>query len=86
MGLQLSYVCGVPLARLLSHTAPALVVPFLASFGALGERKDPSSALWGNIRDQTAPEGARLLCQALRPTTEIPHVAASGYYRERLLL
>ena len=79
-GLHLSPIHGVPLAKLLSHTAPVLVVPFLASFKALRGRKDSSCALRGDTKGQAAPEGARVLCRALRPTTEIPHVAASGYY------
>ena len=34
----------------------------------------------GSTKDQTAPEGARLLFRALRPTTEIARVLASGFY------
>ena len=77
-GPHLSPIHVVPLAKLLSHTAPTLAVPFLASFEALRERKGPSGTLRGKTRDQTAPEGAHLLCRALRSTTEIPHVAANG--------
>ena len=48
--------------------------------GDLGERKGASDARWGSTKDQTAPKGVRLLCWALRPTTEIPRVLASGFY------
>ena len=38
--------------------------------------------MWGGrTKNQTAPGGARLLCWALRPTTDISHVLDSGYYR-----
>ena len=63
------------------HAVPALAASFLASFEALGERKDASNAWWGSTKVQTAPEGSRMLCRAPRPTTEIPHVLASGYHR-----
>ena len=63
------------------HVVPALAASFLASSGALGEQKSASYAWWGSTKDQVAPEGPRLLCRALRPTTEISHVLASGYHR-----
>jgi len=81
-GPYLPLFYDVPLAKMPRRpSAGRAAASFLASFGALRERKGPSGALRGDTRDQTAPEGARLLCWALRPTTEIPHVAASGYYR-----
>ena len=55
-GPRRSLIHGVPLAKLLSHTAPALVVPFLTSFEALRDRKGPSGALRGDTRDHPAPE------------------------------
>ena len=62
-----------------SQIAPKLAASFLASFDALvRERKGASGAWWGSTKDQTAPEGARLLCWALRPTTGITHILASG--------
>ena len=33
---------------------------------------------WDSTKGQMAPEGARLLCRALRPTAEITHVLVSG--------
>ena len=36
---------------------------------------------WDSTKGQMAPEGARLLCRALRPTAEIPHILASGHQR-----
>ena len=78
---HLSPIHGAPLAKLLSHTALTLAVPFLASFEVLRERKGSSGALRGDTRDQTAPEGTCLLYRALQPATDITQVAASGYYR-----
>ena len=34
-----------------------------------------------STKDQTAPEGLRLMCWPLRPTTEISSVLANGYIR-----
>ena len=56
------------------HVAPALVASLLASFEALRERIGNSNVWWGSSKDQAAPEGPRLLCRALRPTKEAPHV------------
>ena len=38
------------------HTNRILAASFLASFGALGERKGASNAWWGSTNDQAAPE------------------------------
>ena len=62
------------------HVVTKRAASFLASFEALKERKGASNAWWVSTKDQTALEGTGLLCRALRPTTEIPHIAASGYY------
>ena len=64
------------------HIAPAAVSSSLASFDALSEQKGALNPWWGSTKDQTAPKGARLLCRALWPTTDIPHVFATGYYRK----
>ena len=61
------------------HVVPALAASSLASFDAPRERKGASCAWWGSTKDQTAPGGARLLCWALRLTTEISHVLFGGY-------
>jgi hypothetical protein len=53
------------------HVVPTLVASFLASIEAMGEQKGASDARWGSTKGQAAPEGARLLCRALRPTTGI---------------
>ena len=45
--------------------------------GALRERKGASNVWWGSTKDQTAPEGASLMCLTLRPTTEITHFPSS---------
>jgi len=58
--------------------AAAAVSSFLASFETLREREGAFNAWRGSTNDQTAPEGARLLCRVLRPTTEIPRVLVLG--------
>ena len=63
------------------HVVYALAASFLAGFEALGERKGASNAWWGSTKDKTASEGARLMCRALRPTTDISHILAIGFRR-----
>ena len=67
----LSLLHDPPCRSLNGHVVPALVSSFPANFEAMRERKNASNARWGSTKDQTAPEGVRLLCRALRPTTEI---------------
>ena len=69
------------------HIVPALAASFLVSFEARKERKGASNAWWGSTKDQSAPEDARLLRRALRPTTEddvpkrlAPHALADTTY------
>ena len=73
---------GLPLATLPHRFCTS--ASFLASVEAMSENGKVLLMGDGKVRDhthQTAPEGARLLCLALWPTTEIPHVLANGYYR-----
>ena len=46
----------------------------------MGEWSDAFNAWWGT-KDQTAPEGTRLLCRELWPTTEMARVLANGHHR-----
>ena len=69
--LPLSISCTRQCHSLNDHVVPTLVSSFLASIEAMGEQKGASDARWGSTKGQAAPEGARLLCRALRPTTGI---------------
>ena len=67
------------------HVVPVLGSLFLASFEALRERKCASDR--SSTKDQSAPEGPRLLCRALRPKFFIfwPAVTAGFLHGLRLL-
>ena len=67
----LSPVQDLPLARLLSRPHTGFFVP--GEFRGPERTEGVSSARWfsTSTKDQTAPDGASLLCRALRLTTEI---------------